>query len=220
MNYFNPRSREGSDIFRCQNSQREPISIHAPARGATRQYFHCCLLLHISIHAPARGATRSSALFPVLPVYFNPRSREGSDHFARLPFIRLNHFNPRSREGSDVAPNIFRAVPGSFQSTLPRGERLCNCADCFSIVLISIHAPARGATLGTATDSSIVNISIHAPARGATVIRLFLLISNHLFQSTLPRGERLSLAAKRHLCQDDFNPRSREGSDRRTSTNM
>ena len=56
-------------------------------------------------------------------LYFNPRSREGSDH----PGIRLrwlpSDFNPRSREGSDKANRVPPTVKG-----------------------ISIRAPARGAT--------------------------------------------------------------------------
>ena len=55
----------------------------------------------ISIHAPARGAT-PRLLFPdAIHLYFNPRSREGSDA------LRLEH---------------VIATP-AFQSTLPRGER-------------------------------------------------------------------------------------------------
>jgi len=33
------------------------VSIHAPARGATRHPVHVHLLPDVSIHAPARGAT-------------------------------------------------------------------------------------------------------------------------------------------------------------------
>ena len=54
-------------------------------------------------------------------------------------------------------------------------------------------------------------ISIHAPARGATelAIKWYKLAE---FQSTLPRGERLVQIPL--LAYDkDFNPRSREGSD-------
>ena len=56
--YFNPRSRTGSDPNqKTDDSTGAPISIHAPARGATtyprRQYKQS----QISIHAPARGAT-------------------------------------------------------------------------------------------------------------------------------------------------------------------
>ncbi len=54
---------------------------------------------------------------------------------------------------------------------------------------ISIHAPARGATLSFFSAISIKKISIHAPARGATSMCGILNISLR-FQSTLPRGER------------------------------
>ena len=60
----------------------------------------------------------------VWKIYFNPRSREGSDSFSFLFFPVVADFNPRSREGSDI---FFG----------------------FSIVFIaiSIHAPAKGATI-------------------------------------------------------------------------
>ena len=35
--------------------------------------------------------------------YFNPRSREGSDHRGSRGSGRATNFNPRSREGSDDA---------------------------------------------------------------------------------------------------------------------
>ena len=56
--------------------------------------------------------------------------------------------------------------------------------------IISIHAPAWGATMDLDTDGEVVKISIHAPAWGAT-------------GELLPAAER-----KIH-----FNPRSRVGSD-------
>ena len=55
---------------------------------------------------------------------------------------------------------------------------------------ISIHAPARGATVGVYCNVDWYNISIHAPARGATDWDLL--------------GRTVGA---------DFNPRSREGSD-------
>ena len=80
MPNFNPRSREGSDhspehfataVFRFQSTlprgERQffsfffkahtAISIHAPARGATRRGLPEIHNSNISIHAPARGAT-------------------------------------------------------------------------------------------------------------------------------------------------------------------
>ena len=55
--YFNPRSREGSDgaDHRCELIQN--ISIHAPAKGATLNNLPDNDTKTISIHAPAKGAT-------------------------------------------------------------------------------------------------------------------------------------------------------------------
>ena len=79
---------------------------------------------------------------------------------------RFGNFNPRSREGSD---KIIRK----------------RCAWS--------------------------QISIHAPAKGATLKKNCLLMKD-TFQSTLPRRERLLCTGYPPLAQD-FNPRSREGSD-------
>ena len=58
LDYFNPRSREGSDTVEVYQEMKDIISIHAPARGATIGF---------------------ACLQHCLP-YFNPRSREGSDY--------------------------------------------------------------------------------------------------------------------------------------------
>ena len=100
-----------------------------------------------------------------------------------------------------------------FQSTLPRGERQKSATIPLAGQLISIHAPARGATHVQSVslkDSQFQStlprgerpldlllvavgflISIHAPARGATFVRRYVDVLSALFQSTLPRGERL-----------------------------
>ena len=55
--YFNPRSRMGSD----------------------QVVMKTCYELKISIHAPAWGATIAGALRCFIKPHFNPRSRMGSD---------------------------------------------------------------------------------------------------------------------------------------------
>ena len=143
----------------------------------------------ISIHAPAKGATRPVIFLPVIKLHFNPRSREGSDrtypprspavagfqstlprrerphptHTSRNPL----HFNPRSREGSDG-----KAVQPDSK---------------FSI---SIHAPAKGATPVRRGRLFRPTISIHAPAKGATSLFPGDQPQPPGFQSTLPRRER------------------------------
>ena len=83
-------------------------------------------------------------------------------------------FNPRSREGSDTA-----------------GE-----ADAVNLTVISIHAPAKGATFRSASCPLFSNISIHAPAKGATA-KSCKDIKHSRFQSTLPRRERRGCDCRR-----------------------
>ena len=59
--------------------------------------------------------------------------------------------------------------------------------------MVSIHAPARGATLRFPTSKLFDKVSIHAPARGATFNPISL-NADALFQSTPPRGGRLALS--------------------------
>ena len=58
-----------------------------------------------------------------------------------------------------------------FQSTPPRGGRLCDALQGIAFDDVSIHAPARGATEGGKETAGISVVSIHAPARGATLAR-------------------------------------------------
>ncbi len=102
--------------------------------------------------------------------------------------------------------------PVKFQSTPPRGERPCELIRCGEVCGISIHAPARGATLGVSKTPTVGFISIHAPARGATLAGKFREAWNE-FQSTPPRGERRIGADILSRLMGNFNPRPREGSD-------
>ena len=123
--HFNPRSREGSDpMLHPTDICKEHISIHAPAKGATAIPSSFYDPVGISIHAPAKGATVYPSPFFHRDIHFNPRSREGSDRLSRVLRIGVSDFNPRSREGSDH----YRRPYG------------------IELQLISIHAPAKGAT--------------------------------------------------------------------------
>ena len=103
--------------------------------------------MDISIHAPARGAT--SAFFDT-------------------PYLIKENFNPRSRTGSDASVPTLTPGGTSFQSTLPHGERRERANAYTGGHIISIHAPARGATASAVAATTGTQISIHAPARGAT----------------------------------------------------
>ena len=59
--YFNPRSREGSDMMVTAGQKSIQISIRAPARGATSWDTNGEYICKISIRAPARGATHEAS---------------------------------------------------------------------------------------------------------------------------------------------------------------
>ena len=102
-----------------------------------------------------------------------------------------------------------------FQSTLPRRERQAAVQlDHLQGVLISIHAPAKGATSVRCAGCPVRCISIHAPAKGATPNAPLVISSSVAFQSTLPRRERHQRGVWSCTSRPNFNPRSREGSDR------
>ena len=143
----------------------------------------------ISIHAPARGATKT---------YENILSLE--EFQSTLP-----------RGERPLGRRLWRCL-SQFQSTLPRGERRYFDYESFGRDLISIHAPARGATFGTAAVALFIAISIHAPARGATKSVSILKRRNKNFNPRSREGSDLSEFLECPICSD-FNPRSREGSD-------
>ncbi len=97
---------------------------------------------------------------------FNPRARAGRDGNVKKPFKALQCFNPRARAGRDNSTGFLS-----------------------SSALVSIHAPARGAT-GIGAGS----------------------IAYSKFQSTRPRGARHKMFTGngKKVC---FNPRARAGRD-------
>ena len=99
------------------------VSIHAPARGATKAEWQARAAVLVSIHAPARGATNPICMVCFFAFGFNPRAREGRDAYQNGDPPLSNSFNPRAREGRDI------------DDALQQGQ-----------IAVSIHAPARGAT--------------------------------------------------------------------------
>ena len=99
------------------------ISIHAPARGATGLPANTSHFPSISIHAPARGATLRLYKFHSIMMYFNPRSREGSDISRPERASQLFRFQSTLPRGERPLTEISLKITSKFQSTLPRGER-------------------------------------------------------------------------------------------------
>ena len=100
---------------------------------------------NVSIHAPAWGATCLPAIFFSILARFNPRARVGRDQITRSLALAIICFNPRARVGRDLKIQIKKRK-----------------------WLVSIHAPAWGATRGGLKGNPGQVVSIHAPAWGAT----------------------------------------------------
>ena len=122
--------------------------------------------------------------------YFNPRSREGSDHKFISSASKMRYFNPRSREGSDIQPTRNkRETADKFQSTLPRGERLVFRDPFMQSAGFQSTLPRGERRLHTPLDSSAAYFNPRS-REGSDAF-----------------GERAMITFQ------NFNPRSREGSD-------
>ena len=78
------------------------------------------------------------------------------------------YFNPRSREGSDILPTLAVEISKIFQSTLPRRERPIPTQ---TDVPARAHFNPRsreGSDTQVLRQALLCSISIHAPAKGAT----------------------------------------------------
>ena len=83
----------------------------------------------------------------------------------------------------------LKRASSQFQFALPRGERHLHVAKLIHRRLVSIRAPARGATCDNRLKFMQKQVSIRAPARGATTKKAGIACCTG-FQFALPRGER------------------------------
>ena len=162
---------------------------------------------------------------------FNPRPRTGGDRQRRVlrerrgfqstpphggrPKCREGEqqwsgFNPRPRTGGDMGIGRTDEIL-KFQSTPPHGGRHGHWANGRDFE-VSIHAPARGATMDTIFRREGPSVSIHAPARGATMKHRFDPPNHKEFQSTPPHGGR-PRGGIEPPSAPGFNPRPRTGGD-------
>ena len=138
-------------------------------RGERQWRLYCfSRSISISIHAPARGATHE----------YNTLTNAGL-------------FQSTLPRGERLYKILSNKLFIQFQSTLPRGERPVLKHLRRYPNLISIHAPARGAT--KIAINSVTGLYDFNPRsrEGSDVFERSQFTILHLFQSTLPRGERL-----------------------------
>ena len=122
---FNPRAREGRDDIKSDTTLPESM---------------------VSIHAPARGATSGLLLTRKESDRFQSTRPRGARLFSstRTPSDWL--FQSTRPRGARPRQRLHIQGDGTFQSTRPRGARLYQAFPFEAVDVVSIHAPARGAT--------------------------------------------------------------------------
>ena len=257
---FNPRARAGRDLARGLSAEAGPLFQSTRPRGARherpRRRDVRCL---VSIHAPARGATRFRLSSPYLLAQFqstrprgarhvpfrlasyispcfNPRARAGRDPTKHIGSTLSNlvsiHapargatraitsmtakswcFNPRARAGRDKIPAILTGGARCFNPRARAGRDTGRRSRARVPCDVSIHAPARGATRRTAGSIPAGVWFQSTRPRGARHDRIAAHRAEERFQSTRPRGARPGRARAQRSSGSSFNPRARAGRD-------
>ena len=169
---FNPRSREGSDkkvVAIRWNDNRFQSTL--PRRERLNQRLE---------------------RWDTIP-YFNPRSREGSDGIPTIAkiFCKISIHAPAKGATAILIESFF--CDNKFQSTLPRRERL----EVFTRHTQKMHFNPRSREGSDASANVVINvyvISIHAPAKGATGHKVTLVICPEDFNPRSREGSDCRLA--------------------------
>ena len=143
------------------------ISIHAPARGATSCDVVRAVSAVISIHAPARGATVAGNRDPDNFTGFQstlPRGERQDRQDNRFAAYMISIHAP-ARGATTVSHGHITA--SAFQSTLPRGERQGGRKKRLSGIYFNPRSREGSDEVQEIIKARRI-ISIHAPARGAT----------------------------------------------------
>ena len=171
----------------------------------------------------------------MLGIGFNPRTHTGCDAEISGRIEALSEFQSTHPHG--VRHYELKVTDGDavFQSTHPHGVRLGEVWFCWLgrhggfnprthtgcdsrsytqhvFIMVSIHAPTRGATLHGPVLRRGIRVSIHAPTRGATPRYPSPPPPTIEFQSTHPHGVRPRLVSCYALFKC-FNPRTHTGCD-------
>ena len=215
---FDPRPREGGDPIMCGRRRTRTCFDPRPREGGRRGRLGVIALGMTFRSTPPRGGgdMRWSAIVSRQSVFrstpprggrpracpsttsfrcFDPRPREGGDGPPWCRPGRARGFDPRPREGGDRTSDSSPGRPACFDPR-PRegGDPEAGVGDHDEGV--SIHAPARGATMIGAT-LPIVSAFRSTPPRGGRQERCRAGHGPSKFRSTPPRGGRRGGAAGR-----------------------
>ena len=191
INKFQSTHPRGVRLLHAEGHIRDgPVSIHAPAWGATgvvraRQHH-----LPVSIHAPAWGATQDAKTSKRTQAFQSTHPR-GVRRYGYVPV--------RPRMPVSIHAPAWGATSARKDSRLPPS--------------VSIHAPAWGATFELPFDVGIIGKFQSTHPRGVRPVCGIVVSKRTTFQSTHPRGVRHATTLRPPARGRSFNPRTRVGCD-------
>ena len=172
--------------------QRNDVSIHAPARGATKKHGEFLRSTLFQSTRP-RGARQRPQDHPANEKGFNPRAREGRDSGVICQSFRSEGFQSTRPRGARRCQKARLTGFCRFQSTRPRGAR--RAATHGAGHGGSFNPRAReGRDPACRTDARLKSMFQSTRPRGARHRTRKERVVKLSFQSTRPRGARQSFA--------------------------
>ena len=189
-----------------------PVSIRAPARGATAAYNAGAGNIGFQ-SAPPHGGRQGARPNPPPVDQFQSAPPHGGRPPCIAVFARIGAVSIRApaRGATPAQPHRRASLPG-FNPRPRTGGDFRDPLQVTRLLPVSIRAPARGATERRWHDAPGELVSIRAPARGATW-KIRSLLGLNAFQSAPPHGGRLEGVLQPRQPADSFNPRPRTGGD-------
>ena len=158
------------------------------------------------------GARRARTSRAAVHSMFQSTRPHGARRLRGCRPCRPGRFNPRARTGRDPFLPRGPAISRQFQSTRPHGARRLDQRPATAFLVVSIHAPARGATCGAGATWN-PSYGFNPRARTGRDPRSWA--AKSVFPCFNPRARtgRDSPGPAPRACCGCFNPRARTGRD-------
>ena len=190
---------------------RQYVSIHAPTRGATKDFKSIIKRGRFQSTHP-HGVRHFLRQQQNKCLSFNPRTHTGCDMGYRKPPCYMPCFNPRTHTGCDGILHIQTDRQKKFQSTHPHGVRRWCKATRLSTTCFNPRAHTGCDTI-CSTYNYCNSVSIHAPTRGATLT--WMMFGRWCIPGFNPRTH-TGCDTVKHTTRTEtksFNPRTHTGCD-------
>ena len=156
----------GATSFFSPYSRIQIVSIRAPARGATQKLNALIDPVKVSIRAPVTGGDTACLVARISGWWFQSAPPHGGRQLLTWSLIVARVFLSAPPHGGRLDFGLNAITSCAFQSAPPHGGRPSLTDSLSAISIVSIRAPARGATSSEAVNPTVVNVSNPRPRTG------------------------------------------------------